>query len=206
MRKSLVLPILAWGMSFLAQAQTPPAGVPPAPPAAAAPAQPKVAILNIHAAILQTANGKKAAAELSAKFDARGAALQKRNADLQAKVEQLRKGGATMSDEARAKLMRDNDAENKALRRDEEDLNADIEQDQSKLTNDLGNKMMEIVIQYATANGFTMVMDVSNPQTPVLWHHPATDITADIIKLYDQAHPVPAAAKPAAPAPPPAKK
>ena len=198
MRKSFVLPILACGMSFLAQAQT----QPPAVPAASS----KVAIINIHAAILQTAEGKKAAAELSAKFDARNLALQKRNSDLQTKAEQLRKGGATMSDEARAKLMRDNDAENKALQRDEEDLNADIDQDQGRLTNDLGNKMMDIVQQYAAANGITMVLDVSNPQTPVLWHNPATDITTDIIKLYDQAHPVAAAAKPAAPAPPPAKK
>jgi hypothetical protein len=49
-----------------------------------------------------------------------------------------------------------------------------------------------------------MVLDVSNPQSPVLWHNPATDITTDIIKLYDQAHP--AAAKPVTPAPPAAKK
>jgi len=205
LRKSIVVPILVWGVSFLAQAQ----GVAPAPAApAVAPAQPKVAVINVHAAILQTAEGKKAAAELSAKFDARNIALQKRSAGLQTKVEQLRKGGATMSDEARAKLMRENDAENKALQRDEEDLNADIDQDQGKLTNELGNKMMEILVQYANANGITMVLDVSNPQTPVLWHHPATDITTDIIKLYDQAHPVAAAAKAAAPAaaPPPAKK
>ncbi len=202
MKKSLVLSILAWGMSFPAQAQTPPAGAPAAPK----PASYKVGVINIQAAILQTGEGKKAAAELRAKYDARGSALQKRGADLQAKVEQSKKGGATMTDEARAKLMRDNDAENKALQREEEDLNADIEQDQGKLTNELGNKIFEIVQQYAAANGIVMVLDVSSPQTPVLWHHPATDITTDIIKLYDQAHPAAAAAKPAAPAPPPAKK
>jgi outer membrane protein len=187
-------------MSFMAQAQTP---APAAPPALA-----RIGVINIHAAILQTGDGKKAAAELSAKFDARNSALQKRQADLQAKVEQLRKGGATMSDDARAKLMRDNDAENKALQRDGEDLNADIDQEQGKLTNDLGNKVFEIVQQYSAANGIVMVLDVSNPQTPILWHHPATDITTDIIKLYDQAHPATAAAKPATPAPAaaPAKK
>ena len=200
MNKSFVLPVLAWGMISLAQAQTP-----AAPPAAApAPAPTKVAIINIQAALVQTADGKKAATELSAKYDVRKTALQKRSTELQAKVEQLRKGSATMSDEARAKLMRDNDAENKALQRDGEDLNTDINQDQEKVTNDLGSKIMEVVQQYATANGFVMVLDVSNPQSPVLWHNPATDITTDIIKLYDQAHP--AAAKAVAPAPPAAKK
>jgi len=203
LRKSIVLPVLAWGMWSLAQAQTPPPAAPAPVPASA-----KVAIVNIQAAMLNTADGKKAAADLAAKFDVRKEALQKRGADLQARVEQLRKGSAAMSDEARAKLMRDNDAENKALQRDEEDLQADIDQDQNKIMNDLGAKLVDVVQQYATANGFVLVLNVSDPQTPVLWHNPATDITTDIIKLYDQAHPAAAPAKPAAaaPAPPPAKK
>lgn len=201
MRKSIVLPVLAWGLLSVAQAQTqPPAAAPAAAPT-------KVAIVNIQAAMLQTADGKKAAADLGTKFDSRKNALQKRGADLQAKVDQLRKGSATMSEEARAKLVRDNDTENKALQRDGEDLQADIDQDQNKIMNELGSKMMETIQQYAAANGFVLVLDVSSPQSPVLWHNPATDITSDIIKLYDQAHPAAgAAAKPAAPTPPAAKK
>jgi outer membrane protein len=111
-----------------------------------------------------------------------------------------------MSDEARNKLMRDNDAENKALQRDGEDLNSDIDLEQNKLMNDLGAKMMEIVQQYAGANGYAMVLNVSDMQTPVLWHNPGTDITNDIIKLYDQQHPAGAAAPAAKPAPPATKK
>ncbi|HEV2444475.1 MAG TPA: OmpH family outer membrane protein, partial [Candidatus Sulfopaludibacter sp.] len=55
-----------------------------------------------------------------------------------------------------------------------------------------------------------VVLDVSNQQTnPVFWASASTVITADIVKLYDQAHPAtdaakPAAPKPAAPAPKPA--
>jgi outer membrane protein len=204
LKKIFVVSALAWGVLSLAQAQTP--APPPAAPAAPAVIPTKVAVINIQAAILSTADGKKAAGDLSAKFDSRKVALQKRNTDLQAKVEQLRKGGATMSDEARAKLLRENDAENKALTRDGEDLNADIDQEQQKLMNDLGSKMFDLVAQYATANGYVMVLNVSDMQTPVLWHHPSTDITMDIVKLYDQSHPAGAAAKPAAPAPPPGKK
>jgi outer membrane protein len=204
LKKSFVVSALAWAALSLAQAQTP--STPPPAPAAPAAVPTKVALINIQAAILSTAEGKKAAAELGSKFDSRKAALQKRGTDLQAKVEQLRKGSATMSDDARAKLMRENDAENKALTRDGEDLNTDIDQEQQKLMNDLGGKIMEVVQQYATANGFAMVLNVSD-QAAVLWHSPSTDITLDVIKLYDQAHPVAAsAAKPAAPAPPPAKK
>jgi outer membrane protein len=85
---------------------------------------------------------------------------------------------------------------------------------------ELGGKMMAVLEKYATQNAFAVVLDVSNPQTPVLWAASAVDITNDIVKLYDQAYPGTAAApaapaakpttpaaKPAAPAPtPPAKK
>ena len=193
---------MAWGVLSLAHAQT------PATSAAAPAAIPgKVAIINIQAALLQCGEGKKAVADLGTKFDPRKTALEKRSNDLKAKIEQLRKGGSTMSDDARNKLMRENDTETKAFQRDEEDLNADIDLEQQKVMNELGAKMMEIVQQYATANGFAMVLNV-NEQSPILWHNPATDITTDIIKLYDQAHPAAAAAAPAKPpaAPPPTKK
>ena len=63
---------------------------------------------------------------------------------------------------------------------------------------DLGAKMMKIVEEYATQNGFATVLDVSNPQTDVLWAAASTNITPDIIRLYDQAHAV--AETPKAPA------
>ena len=72
-------------------------------------------------------------------------------------------------------------------------------QEQGKIMQELGNKVMAVLEKYATANGYALVLDVSNPQTPVLWAASAIDITADIVKLYDQANPGPAprpAAKP----------
>jgi hypothetical protein len=50
------------------------------------------------------------------------------------------------------------------------------------------------------------VLDVSNQQTPVLWADPSAEITSEIIKLYDQAHPGTGGttAAPARPATPPA--
>jgi outer membrane protein len=48
---------------------------------------------------------------------------------------------------------------------------------------------MAVLEKFATANGYALVLDVSNPQTPVLWAASAIDITSDIVKLYDQANP-----------------
>jgi outer membrane protein len=65
-----------------------------------------------------------------------------------------------------------------------------------------------VLEKYATANGYALVLDVSNQQTPVLWASQTIDITTDIVKLYDQANPgtaAPAAAKaPVSAAPRPA--
>jgi outer membrane protein len=104
------------------------------------------------------------------------------------------------------------------VNRDTQDAQSDLDESQGKLMQELGGKMMAVLEKYATQNAFAVVLDVSNPQTPVLWAASAVDITNDIVKLYDQAYPggaaaaaVPAAkppaARPAAPAQaPPTKK
>ncbi len=200
----LVFPAFALGFAALAQAQ------------AAAPT--KVAIISVQQAILQTKDGQKASGELQAKFRPRRQELEKKQASIQTLQEQMKKGSATMSDDAKTKLARDIDSNQKSLQRDSEDFDADVQQEEQRIMSDLGQKVMDVIIKYATQNGFAMVLDVSNQQTPVLWADPSADITTEIIKLYDQAHPgtgaAPGTAKPTAPpaappkpaTPPPATK
>jgi outer membrane protein len=177
----------------------------------------KVAIIHVQNAILSTKDGQKAANDLQGKFAPKKQALDKKQSDLAGLQDQLRKGSATMSEDAKAKLMRDIDANNKTLQRETQDAQSDLDEEQGKIMQELGNKMMSVVEKFATQNGYALVLDVSNPQTPVLWASQTVDITNDIVKLYDQANPggatsaptgAPAAtAKPAgtAPAPAPAR-
>jgi outer membrane protein len=205
LKKNVVMfSALVLGVAALACAQAQPAPVPPAAPAArpaqaAGPAPTKIAIINIQRAILSTKDGQKAAQDLQAKYNPRRSTLEKKQADITAMQDQLRKGGATMSDEAKARLQRDIDSNQKSLQREAQDLNDDADQENQKLINEIGSKMMAVIEQYASQNGFAVVLDVSNPQTPVLWAAAATDITPDIVRLYDLAHPEASAAKPAAP-------
>jgi outer membrane protein len=190
-----VLPALALSLAVLAHAQT------------ATPS--KVAIIHVQNAILSTKDGQKAQNELQTKFNPRKQQIEKKQADIQSLQDQMKKGSATMSDDAKGKIARDIDGGQKSLQRDSEDFEADVQAEEGKIMQDLGQKMMDVIIKYATQNGFAMVVDVSNPQTPVLWADPAVDITNEIVKLYDQAHPGtgagPATAKPTPPAPAPAK-
>jgi outer membrane protein len=199
-----VFPALALGLAVLAHAQT------------AAPT--KVAIISVQQAILQTQDGQKASAQLQTKFTPRRQELEKKDASIKALQDQMKKGSATMSDEAKNKIARDIDSTQKSLQRDNEDFEADLQQEEGKIMQDLGQKMMDVIIKYASQNQIAVVLDVSNQQTPVLWADPSADITTEIEKLYDQAHPSAGApagtAKPATPpasqakppAVPPAKK
>ncbi len=181
MKKNLVVfPLLVLGVAALAQAQ----GQVPT----------KIAIIHVQNAILGTKDGQKAANELQATFSPKQQALEKKRADLAALQDQLRKGSATMSEEAKNKLMHDIDATTKNVNRDTEDAQADLDQAQNKIYQDLGSKMMAVIEKYAMQNGCALVLDVSNPQTPVLWAAQAAEITNDIVKLYDQTYSAPAAA------------
>jgi len=100
------------------------------------------------------------------------------------------------------------------LNRDTEDAQADFEQDQNRILQELGQRMMVVIGKYARDNGYALILDVSSPQTPVLYAANGIDITSDIVALYDKNTPTdatppkPAAAppKPPAVAPPATKK
>jgi outer membrane protein len=96
-----------------------------------------------------------------------------------------------------------------------EDAQADLEADQNKLMQQLGQKIMAVIERYARDNGYTIVVDVGNPNTPVIYASPSVEITKEVIELYDKSTaaasaPAPTTATPkppaaAAPKPAPAK-
>lgn len=185
----VVFPALLLGAAVMASAQAQPAAT-------------KIGIIHVQNAILSTKDGQKAASDLQARFAPKKGELDKKQAAIAALQEQARKGSATMSDDARMKLTREIDISTKALNRDTEDAQTELDQEQGKVMNELGQKLMAVLDKYAKENGYALVIDVSNPQTPVLWASNAVDLTNDIVTLYDKANPnagAPAAAKPAAP-------
>jgi Skp family chaperone for outer membrane proteins len=202
-----------------AQSQPSPAAKPPAaasatapvPSAASATYPTRIGLINVREAMMKTADGKKATIDLEERFNARRSSLQKRQIDMQARQDQLTRGGAAMSDTAKAALAKDIDTETKKFKRDVEDLNTDADEEQSKLIQAIWVKMQPILQQYAMQNGFAAILDVGNEQSPVLWASNTVFIDDDIVSLYNQAHPPSAIAAPAvaparAPAPPPVKK
>ncbi len=198
---------LGAGMAGMAMAQ---AAAPAAPPAAAPPAAApatmagppnKVGVIQIQAALAATKEGQKAAAELEVKMAPRKKELEGKQSEIKDLQDRLAKGGNTLSDSAKEDLTRNIDAKTKSYNRQLEDAQAELEQEQQKLVNVLGQKMMAVIDKFAQQNGFAIVLDVSNQNTPVLYASNTVDITKQVIELYDSTvfTATPAAARPAAP-------
>jgi len=165
----------------------------------------KIATIFGQNAIVSTQEGQKASAALTAKFAPKKDEFARQQSELQALREQLRKGQATMSAEARNKLNQAIEAKNREVQRAGQDSQAALEQEEGALMQQLGEKLMAVVRDYATRDGLVVVIDVSLPNGPVLWASPSVDITNEVVRLYDQAHPVASPpATPSVPSPPPA--
>ena len=181
----------------------------------------KVAVIYFQGAIVGTKDGQKAAAELDSKAGPKRKELEQKQNDVNSLQDQLTKGQNTLSDAAKNELYKSIELKKKALQRDVEDAQEDFKQDQEKLLQQLAQKMTAVIERYSRDHGYSLVVDVSSPQSPVLYASPTVDITKDIIELYDQSssamsNPTPAkpnsatpglaAPKPATPAKPPATK
>jgi outer membrane protein len=164
------------------------------PPPKAAPVV-KIAVIAMRDAMLATQEGQAAGKALQAKYAPKRAELEKEDAAIVALDEQLRKGAATMSADARQKLQDEIAHRKTKLQRDVEDLDAEQQADDNRVAQAITGKLGEVIDKSAKANGYTVVMDAS---APLLWASESANITPDIIKAYDAVHPVKAEA--AAPA------
>ena len=84
-----------------------------------------------------------------------------------------------------------------------EDAQAELDQEQNKIMQELGQRIMAVIDKYAKDNGYALILDVSSQQTPVMYAANSIDITQDIIALYDKNAPAAGAptttSKPASP-------
>jgi outer membrane protein len=154
--------------------------------AANAQAPSKVGVIAIQGAIAATKDGQKAIAELDSKAAPKRKELDQKQTDINNLKDQLNKGSNTLSEATKAELYKTIQQKTTSLQRDFEDAQADMDQEQQKVLQQLGQKILAVIERYARDNGFAMIVDVSSPQTPVMYASPSIDITKEIIDLYDK--------------------
>jgi outer membrane protein len=183
--------------------------------AAAATAPTKIAVLNVRNAIVATAEGKLAQAQLQSQFAPKQNDLQSTQKKIEDIQNRLNQGARTLSDDEKTKLQRQGDLLSRQLQRDSDGLNEELNAAQADIVDGIGRRMLDVLDRYSRENGYAIVLDTSAQGTPVVYGSMQIDVTQDIIRLYDEAYPVKtgSAGAPAAPAaapkpatPPPAKK
>ena len=144
----------------------------------AADARSRVATLNAQKAVLATHDGQAAVAELKRKFGAEETRLSAE----QREIEDLRRhldGDASVTDRI--------DTLSTRHRRAAEELQRTVDEEQMRILKELNAKLLVVVEKYAHQKHFEIVLDESDPRTPIYWRSKSTDITAEVIKRYDQA-------------------
>ena len=155
----------------------------------------KIAAVNLRAAIASTAEGKQAAAQLEAQFAERRKELEDLNKKISDLQQKLSAGGNVIGDEEKAKMQVEGQKLTRQLDRRQQDFQEDLSEAQNEVVSRIGQRIVQVIGKYAPSNGYAAVLDDSSQATPVMYA--ATDITQDIIKLYDQTYPAKASATPA---------
>lgn len=212
MKRSLALAVsLASGLVLNAAAQSPaattPAAAPSAAPAATVPAGPaKIAVVAFQVAVAQTNEGQRNFADLQKKYDPKRQQLKGLSDDVDNLTKQLQSQGDKLSEAERASRAKTIDEKKKQLQREAEDAQNDMQNEMQELYNALASKVYDVLAGYAQQHGYTLVLDVAQQQTPVLYATESTNITKAVIDAYNVKSGVPAppaAAVPSAPAPAP---
>jgi outer membrane protein len=159
---------------------------------AAAPS--KVGVIDVQVAITSTSEGKQAAAQLQSKFAPRQTELSNLQKQLEDIQTRLRTGQTTLSDDEKARLSRDGENLQRTYQRKSQDAQDDFQQAQRDIVDTIGRKMIDVLSKYSRDNGYAVILDRSGQATPVIYAANSTDVTQDIIRLYDQTYPVSASA------------
>jgi outer membrane protein len=189
--------LLASGFVLGAAAQT------PAAPAAAPAGSTRIAVIAFQMAVGQTNEGQRNFADLKKKYQPRESGLQARSDEIESLTKQLQAKGSTLSETARAAQARTIDEKKKKLDRDAGDLRTEGQQEANEMYNNLASKVYDVMAGYAQEQGFSVVLDVSQQQNPILFALPSTDITKPVVEAYNvkSGVPPPPPQPPAAPSP-----
>ena len=148
-------------------------------------AQVKLAIVDLQKAVLNTAEIKKAQAELETKFRPRQQSMAKLEQDLQQIQTQLQTGAAKMTQQQAEDLQATGTRKQRELQRLGEDLQADVDRERNEILQRSGQRMTDVVKKLAEEKGLDVVIEASN----AIFFKPVFDLTGDATAAYDKTYP-----------------
>ncbi len=153
----------------------------------------KVGVINIQEAIGTSNEGKKELEALNQRFAPKQNELKTQSEEIDSLTKQLEAQAAKLSDEERATRARTIEAKKKVFQRNFDDAKAEYQQAEQDIATRIYQKMAKVLEKFANERGYSAILDISTPQSPVLWANPGTIITQDLVAAYDAEVPVAAA-------------
>jgi len=186
---ALALGVLTASAVALSQSKSVAAGTPVA-------SSPRVGIVGLQEAIAATNEGQKEMNALQKRFAPKQTELKALNDELENLKKQFQTRGDKLSDEERANQGKALEIKQKTLQRNYEDYQNEAQQAEAEVLSRLSGKMLNVLNKYASTNGYSVILDASNQQSPVLWFSNATNITKQLADAYNAEAPLAPSPKP----------
>jgi outer membrane protein len=182
-------------------AQPAPAAPAALPPPEAFPA--KIALIAFEQAVISTNEGQQIVAEIQKKYEPRKAEIDQLGQEIDTLRKQVDATPSTLTAAEREAKLKTIDAKQKLYQSHVDDASSAYQADLQDAYGKIAGKVNTVMQTYAKLNGFTIVLDVSNQQSQVMWatQSPNSDITEAVIAAYNASTPGITAPPPAAPAP-----
>lgn len=188
------------------QAQAPavaPTAAPATAAAAGAPSVPqaipaKVALIAFENAVFATNEGQRAVQDVQKKYEPKKSQIDTLSGEVDSLKKQLQGAPATLSDEERQTRLKNIDTKEKLLNRDAEDASQAYNADLQEAYGKVAQKVAVTARQYCSQSGFTLLLDVSNQGSNVMWANQSTEVTQAVVEAYNKSSGI-AAPPPSAP-------
>jgi outer membrane protein len=145
----------------------------------------KIAFVNIQEAVITCNEGKQESAALQQRFTSKQAALKAQDDELKKLKDDFQAASSKLNDDERNARQRAIQDKQKIFERNYADYQSEAQEAQQDAINKIVKKMLPVLEKYLLANGYTAAIDVSNPQTPVIWVNKEATITEQLVNAYN---------------------
>lgn len=153
--------------------------------AGVAAAQPKIAIVSMQQAVLDTAEIKKASGDMEAKYKPRQADLERIRKELEDIQQKLQAGSGKLAPQAEAELNSQAQRKQRDLQRLSQDLQEEVDAERNDVLTRTGQRMSAVVKKLAEERGYDVIVDAGSAP----YFKAALDVTKDLVAAYNQAYP-----------------
>ena len=112
--------------------------------------------------------------------------LQAKQQEMTELNDKLQRGANTMSQTAQDDMKKSLDRKNTEYKRAVEDYQFDSDEMQRKLLDDLSAKMQTVIARFAQENACAIFLDVTNPNSGIMWISDTADVTRQVVEAYDK--------------------